>query len=49
MGKMRNTYKMLVGNSARKIPLGMYGHRQVDNIKKISQWGGIWRFILDLA
>lgn len=34
MGKMRNAYIILVGNSAGKIPLGIYRQRQVDNIFK---------------
>jgi hypothetical protein len=31
-GKMRNAYKMLVGNSERKRLLGRPQHRQEDNI-----------------
>jgi hypothetical protein len=33
MGEKRNTYRLLVGKSERKRPLGRPRHRWVDNIK----------------
>jgi hypothetical protein len=46
MGKMRNTYKILVGKSEEKIPLGRSSRRWDDNIrldlKEIGWNGMLW-------
>jgi hypothetical protein len=42
MGEGRNVYKVLVGNSERKIPLGRPGHRWEDRIEmdlRETGWG----------
>jgi hypothetical protein len=50
MGEKRNAYRILVGNSEEKRPLGRPGRRWVDNIKMYLReigWDGMdW---IDLA
>jgi hypothetical protein len=50
MGELRNAYRILVGKSDEKRPLGRPRHRWVDNIKMDLReigWGGMGWF--DLA